>query len=72
MEAGVQAVLVGVRAVTASGQRRSPASPSRTSATAHRPAQGAELEITTNLRAALFTPGKYTRADRATNAPPLF
>ena len=33
---------------------------------------GAQLEITTDLRSALFAPGRNTRAERATNTLPLF
>ncbi|MEU8516897.1 hypothetical protein AB0C76_35745 [Kitasatospora sp. NPDC048722] len=35
-------------------------------------ATGAQLEITTDLRAAMFAPGKNTRADRAASTLPLF
>lgn len=33
---------------------------------------GAQLEMTTDLRAAMFASGKNTRAERATNTLPLF
>ncbi|MFE2916952.1 poly-gamma-glutamate hydrolase family protein [Kitasatospora indigofera] len=62
----------GIRAVTASGEEEiagiSPDNICNRSLTG----MGAQLEITTDLRTALFAPGKNTRADRAANTLPLF
>ena len=62
----------GIRAVTASGEEEiagiSPENICNRSLTG----AGAQLEITTDLRTALFAPGRNTRAERATNTLPLF
>ncbi|MEV7025774.1 poly-gamma-glutamate hydrolase family protein [Kitasatospora sp. NPDC093558] len=62
----------GIRAVTASGEEEIAGISPENICNRSMLAMGAQLEITTDLRAAMFAPGKNTRADRAANTLPLF
>ncbi|MER6302455.1 poly-gamma-glutamate hydrolase family protein [Kitasatospora sp. NPDC001539] len=62
----------GVRAVTASGEEEIAGIAPDNICNRSMLGMGAQLEMTTELRTAMFAPGKNTRADRATNTLPLF
>lgn len=62
----------GVRAVTASGEEEIAGISPENICNRSLLGMGAQLETTTDLRAAMFGAGKNTRADRATNTLPLF
>ncbi|MGW7583236.1 poly-gamma-glutamate hydrolase family protein [Kitasatospora sp. NPDC054768] len=62
----------GIRAVTASGEEEIAGISPENICNRSLLGMGAQLEMTTELRAAMFAPGKNTRADRATNTLPLF
>ncbi len=62
----------GIRAVTASGEEEIAGISPENICNRSLLGMGAQLEITTDLRTAMFTPGKNTRTDRATNTLPLF
>lgn len=63
---------VGVRAVAASGEGGIAGISPENICNRSMLGMGAQLELTTELRAAMFAPGKNTRADRAANTLPLF
>jgi phage replication-related protein YjqB (UPF0714/DUF867 family) len=63
---------VGIRAVTASGEEEIAGISPDNICNRTLLGMGAQLEITTALRASMFAPGKNTVADRATNLLPLF
>jgi len=62
----------GIRAVTASGEEEIAGIAPDNICNRSLLGMGAQLEITTDLRAAMFAAGQNTRADRATNTLPLF
>ncbi|MCM2427596.1 poly-gamma-glutamate hydrolase family protein [Streptomyces sp. RKAG337] len=62
----------GIRAVTASGEEEIAGISPENICNRSLLGMGAQLETTTDLRAAMFAAGKNTRADRATNTLPLF
>ncbi|WP_254802968.1 poly-gamma-glutamate hydrolase family protein [Kitasatospora sp. SUK 42] len=62
----------GIRAVTASGEEEIAGISPENICNRSLLGMGAQLEMTTDLRAAMFAPGKNTRADRAANTLPLF
>ncbi|MER5804589.1 poly-gamma-glutamate hydrolase family protein [Streptomyces mirabilis] len=63
---------VGIRAVTASGEEEIAGISPDNICNRTLLGMGAQLEMTTALRTAMFTPGKNTIADRATNLLPSF
>ncbi|MCX5351520.1 poly-gamma-glutamate hydrolase family protein [Streptomyces mirabilis] len=63
---------VGIRAVTASGEEEIAGISPDNICNRTLLGMGAQLEMTTALRTAMFTPGKNTIADRATNLIPSF
>ncbi|MFJ2865461.1 poly-gamma-glutamate hydrolase family protein [Kitasatospora sp. NPDC087314] len=62
----------GIRAVTASGEEEIAGVSPENICNRSLLGMGAQLEMTTDLRAAMFAAGKNTRAERATNTLPLF
>ncbi|MFI2611730.1 poly-gamma-glutamate hydrolase family protein [Kitasatospora sp. NPDC018619] len=62
----------GIRAVTASGEEEIAGISPENICNRSLLGMGAQLEMTTELRAAMFAPGKNTRAERAANTLPLF
>ncbi|MFC5884982.1 poly-gamma-glutamate hydrolase family protein [Kitasatospora sp. CM 4170] len=62
----------GIRAVTASGEEEIAGIAPENICNRSLLGMGAQLEITTDLRGAMFATGKNTRADRAANTLPLF
>lgn len=62
----------GIRAVTASGEEEIAGVSPENICNRSMLGMGAQLEMTTELRAAMFAPGKNTRTDRAANTLPLF
>ncbi|MFG2908835.1 poly-gamma-glutamate hydrolase family protein [Kitasatospora sp. NPDC048286] len=62
----------GIRAVTASGEEEIAGISPDNICNRSLLGMGAQLEMTTDLRVAMFAPGKNTRAERATNTLPLF
>lgn len=62
----------GIRAVTASGEEEIAGISPENICNRSMLGMGAQLEMTTELRAAMFAVGKNTRTDRATNTVPLF
>ncbi|MFJ7911242.1 poly-gamma-glutamate hydrolase family protein [Kitasatospora sp. NPDC096204] len=62
----------GIRAVTASGEEEIAGISPDNICNRSLLGMGAQLEMTTDLRAAMFAPGKNTRAERAANTLPLF
>ncbi|WP_380282334.1 poly-gamma-glutamate hydrolase family protein [Kitasatospora purpeofusca] len=62
----------GIRAVTASGEEEIAGISPDNICNRSLLGKGAQLEMTTELRAAMFADGKNTRADRAANTLPLF
>ncbi|MFD4657521.1 poly-gamma-glutamate hydrolase family protein [Kitasatospora sp. NPDC058444] len=62
----------GIRAVTASGEEEIAGISTENICNRSLLGMGAQLEMTTDLRTAMFAPGKNTRAERATNTLPLF
>ncbi|MFB7905847.1 poly-gamma-glutamate hydrolase family protein [Kitasatospora sp. NPDC056076] len=62
----------GIRAVTASGEEEIAGISPENICNRSMLGAGAQLELTTELRVAMFAPGKNTRADRAANTLPLF
>jgi phage replication-related protein YjqB (UPF0714/DUF867 family) len=63
---------VGIRAVTASGEEEIAGISPDNICNRTLLGMGAQLEMTTALRTAMFAPGKNTVADRATNLLPSF
>ncbi|MFE5582748.1 poly-gamma-glutamate hydrolase family protein [Kitasatospora sp. NPDC056531] len=62
----------GVRAVTASGEEEIAGASPENICNRSLLGMGAQLELTTELRATMFAPGKSTRAEAAVNTLPLF
>ncbi|MFJ1753023.1 poly-gamma-glutamate hydrolase family protein [Kitasatospora sp. NPDC088134] len=62
----------GIRAVTATGDEEIAGVSPENICNRSLLGAGAQLELTTELRAAMFAPGKNTRTDRAANTLPLF
>ncbi|MFB7124987.1 poly-gamma-glutamate hydrolase family protein [Kitasatospora sp. NPDC056273] len=62
----------GIRAVTASGEEEIAGISPENICNRSLLGMGAQLEMTTELRAAMFAPGKNTRTERAANTLPLF
>ncbi|MFD5464690.1 poly-gamma-glutamate hydrolase family protein [Kitasatospora sp. NPDC127059] len=62
----------GIRAVTASGEEEIAGIAPENICNRSMLGMGAQLELTTELRAAMFAPGKNDRFDRAANTLPLF
>ncbi|MFF2953470.1 poly-gamma-glutamate hydrolase family protein [Kitasatospora sp. NPDC057965] len=62
----------GIRAVTASGEEEIAGISPDNICNRSLLGKGAQLEMTTELRAAMFADGKNTRAERAANTLPLF
>ncbi|MEV6977265.1 poly-gamma-glutamate hydrolase family protein [Kitasatospora sp. NPDC093806] len=62
----------GIRAVTASGEEEIAGISPENICNRSLLGMGAQLEMTTELRAAMFAAGKNTRTDRAANTLPLF
>ncbi|WP_406110188.1 poly-gamma-glutamate hydrolase family protein [Kitasatospora purpeofusca] len=62
----------GIRAVTASGEEEIAGISPENICNRSLLGMGAQLETTTELRAAMFAPGRNTRTERAANTLPLF
>ncbi|MFE6748123.1 poly-gamma-glutamate hydrolase family protein [Kitasatospora purpeofusca] len=67
-----QFAAAGIRAVTASGEEEIAGISPENICNRSLLGMGAQLETTTELRAAMFAPGRNTRTERAANTLPLF
>ncbi|MEK2492126.1 poly-gamma-glutamate hydrolase family protein [Kitasatospora purpeofusca] len=67
-----QFAAAGIRAVTASGEEEIAGISPENICNRSLLGMGAQLETTTELRAAMFAPGRNTRTERAVNTLPLF